>query len=136
MSEENMWEGFEVISVYTRKQAIDDGVLADLSVLVPDVCGEIFPQVSVACSEAVWRDIQKAVASERHCNDLKGVTHDLLWMARQPLANAVKRGETAFPFKCIITGIARRTLHNFVCDMGVTDDGEKPAITIYYPGEG
>lgn len=137
MSDENdMWAGFEVISVYTRKQAIDDGTLADLSALIPDVCKEIFPAVSVCCSSAVWSDIQKAVSSEQHRNDLAGVVHDLLWMAKQPLVSAVKKGETAYPFRCIITGIARRTLHNFICELGTTDDGTSPAITIYYPGEG
>lgn len=136
MSDTNdFWAGFEVVSVYTRDDAISDGVLADLSALVPDVCREIYPGVSVACTETVWRDIEKAVASKKHCNDIKGVVHDLLWMSKQSLESAVKRGETEYQFRCIITGIAFRTMHTFKCCLGVCDDGETPAITIMYPQE-
>lgn len=136
MSDKNdMWAGFEVISRYTRNQAISDGVLADLSAICPDVCKEIYPGISVACTEAVWRDVQKAVASEKHCNDLPGVIHDLLWMSKQLLESAVKRGDTEYIFRCIITGIAFRTLHNFKCCLGVADDEKTPAITIMYPTE-
>lgn len=132
---DNVWGGFEVIYQYTRQQGIEDGVLADLSALVPDVCREIYPDVSVACTSAVWKDIEKAVDNKKCCNDLAGVVHDLLWMSKLELKSAVVQGKMAFPFRCTITGIGFRTLHNFVCALGVADDGTTPAITILYPGE-
>lgn len=136
MSEENdMWEGFEVISQYTMKQGIEDGVLADLTNLVPDVCRKIYPGITVVCTSAVWSDNQKAVASVKHHNDLKGVIHDILWMSKLLLESAVKRGDTEYLFRCIVTGIARRTMHTFMCVLGVCDDGETPAITIMWPEE-
>jgi hypothetical protein len=76
------WDDAEVISVYTRKQAIEDGVLVDLSAVAPDVCSQHF-KYPVACTAAVWSIIDKAVQNKKHHNDLNGVVHDILWMSRK-----------------------------------------------------
>ena len=37
MSEQGAWDDFDVIHVYTREQAIDDGMLVDVSCLARQV---------------------------------------------------------------------------------------------------
>ena len=50
------WEGFEVISVYTRAQAIEDGELVDLSKQATRI-GFRFP---VAITAGVWGELEQA----------------------------------------------------------------------------
>lgn len=60
---EGPWAGFELISVYTRKQAIEDGVLVDLSTNFPSDT-RLF-KWPVACTSAVWAKIDKAAKKDR-----------------------------------------------------------------------
>ena len=75
-------EGFfgEVISRYTRAQAIEDGVLVDASEMGREV-GFKFP---VAVTSAVWADCiewtEEDSAAQVH-QDLSGRLYDLLFMA-------------------------------------------------------
>ena len=58
----------ELISSYTRQQAIDDGVLVDLSE------NSVIKQhwkYPLACTDGVWATIQKACESKFH--DLDGI---------------------------------------------------------------
>lgn len=77
MSNENPFEGVPLIYIYSREQAIEDGVLVDLSAWAKET-GFTIP---VACTAAVWHqhvvppgDTQKLGQSEL------GRAHDLLWM--------------------------------------------------------
>ena len=49
-NEKNPFEGFEVISVYTREQAIADGVLHD----VTDTAKECGFRIPVAVTDTIW----------------------------------------------------------------------------------
>ncbi len=120
----------DVIYSYTRAQAIDDGVLADLSEIAPDVCAQHF-KYPVACTSAVWDMIEKACSNEKYCNDIKGVIHDMLYMARK-MGRAVD--ETTSYFPVIITGLGRVTKYEFKIVCGPGDDAE-PVLTIMLPGE-
>ena len=76
----NFWENADVIHSYSRAQAIEDGVLVDLSALSP-VCREHY-KFPVACTAAVWAIVDKAVKNKKCYNDLNGVLHDILWMSK------------------------------------------------------
>ena len=69
----------EVISSYTRAQALEDGVLVDLSEMDGAKGHFKYP---LACTTAVWVIIEKAVNNRKWHNDLAGVLHDICWMSR------------------------------------------------------
>lgn len=121
----------EIISQYTRAQAIEDGVLVDL---MQDTMREVAHQhykYPIACTAAVWPILERAVENERHGNDYAGVLHDMLWMSRvykRPLS------ESAVLFRVKITGAGRRSLYDFKLVVGPGDDAE-PVITIMLPEE-
>lgn len=119
----------EVISVYTREQALADGVLVDLAVVAPDVCAQHF-KYPVAATTEVWSIIKRAVENKRHCNDYKGVIHDILWMAR----NGRTVDATTRLFTVIITGAGRTRNFTFKIVCGPGDSGE-PVLTIMLPNE-
>lgn len=77
MSNENPFDGMPISYSYSRAQAIEDGVLIDLSPWARET-GFTIP---AACTAAVWNqhvvppgDTQKLGQSER------GRAHDMLWM--------------------------------------------------------
>ena len=49
----------DVISSYSRKQAIEDGVLVDLSAMAPGLCLEHYKH-PIACTSSVFAIVQKA----------------------------------------------------------------------------
>jgi hypothetical protein len=69
-----------VIYSYTREQAIEDGVLIDLSAIAPDVCSQHY-KYPIACTETVWNIIEEAVNNPKWDCDTKGIIHDLLFMS-------------------------------------------------------
>lgn len=60
---EGPWAGFEVISVYTREQAIEDGVLVDLSTNFPNDT-RLF-KWPVACTSAVWSEMEASAREDK-----------------------------------------------------------------------
>jgi len=123
------WAETEVISTYTRAQAIEDGVLVDLMQNeLEDVCRQHF-KYPIACTIAVFEIMQKAVENPRYCNDYAGVLHDMLWMSRT-MGRWVD--EQTRIFRVIIQGAGRQRYYDFkiVCHPG--DQGE-PVLTIMLP---
>ena len=128
------WEGAKVIYAYTRRQAIEDGVLVDLmqAELVELVhnAGFKFP---VAMTAGAFGDyVQLTPKALEAGNDLKGRLWDVLWMLR--VAIRKQRGnspEIMFQFLCVTDRIKPRlcTL-KAVCGPG--DQGE-PVLTIMHP---
>lgn len=123
--------GGEIISRYTRAQAIEDGVLVDLMQDRPAEVARQHYRYPVACTAAVFAIMQRAVENEQHANDYAGVLHDMLWMSR-----VYKRAlsESAVLFRVKITGAGRRSLYDFKLVVGPGDEGE-PVITIMLPEE-
>lgn len=121
----------EVISSYSRRQAIEDGVLADLSALAPEVCAQHFRH-PVACSAGVWALIEKAIGSRTACNDLNGVVHDILWMSKA-MGRRVAGDEQTRVFPVIITG-GRKRNHTLKIHCGPGDNSE-PVLTVMLLGE-
>ncbi len=127
----HLFDGFVVVSVYTRAQAIADGVIVDATGGdLASISEQHFPGVHVAMTAAVAALIEKAVAHPDHCNDWKGVWHDVLWMSRVPVQS--------FPggrlFKVIITGTGRKRLHTLKALVHPGDKGG-PCFTIMLPEE-
>lgn len=74
---ENPFEDAEIIFSYTRKQAIEDGVLIDLTEWSKE-CGFKIP---VACTAAVWNEyVVPPEATKGLGQSERGRGHDLLWM--------------------------------------------------------
>jgi len=71
------FEDAKIISSYSRKQAIEDGVLIDLSQWAKET-GFVMP---VACTSAVWGQYIEPPAELKGLGqDVRGRCHDLLWM--------------------------------------------------------
>lgn len=125
---DNFWG--KPISVYTRAQAIADGVLVDLSAIVPDVCRQHYKH-PVACTAAVWGIIDASVRNRHHMNSVAGVVHDILWMSR-----VYKRqiSPDTVITRVTITGAGRKKLYDFKLIVGPGDRAE-PVITLMLPEE-
>lgn len=118
------------ISVYTRAQAIEDGTLADLSAIVPDVCRQHY-KYPVACTAAVWAIIDAAVRNKRYGNSVAGIVHDILWMSR--VYKRQLSPDTVIT-RVTITGAGKKRLYDFKLVVGPGDNGE-PVITLMLPEE-
>ena len=122
----------EIISSYTRAEAIDDGVLIDLTEWASSSKGFMGGfTVPVACTAAVFADIENIPPSQRH-QDIRGRTHDMLFMAS--LACRRTRGDAdriAFKF---IMHVGRKTYQTYHIHSGTGDNGEH-VMTIMQPLE-
>ncbi len=82
------------IHTYSRRQAIDDGVLIDAMVGELAEVSRQHYKYPVAMTDGVFGLIRRAVENKRHCNDYRGVWHDVLYMSR---VAPVKRRRTTNP---------------------------------------
>ncbi len=125
---QNMTEYFgEPISIYTRAQAIEDGVLVDVSVAAREA-GFKFP---VAVTRTVWDGYVVPDSRAQYYQDEMGRLWDILNVLRW----YVRRGgsEIHFPVKMIMKARQRRNIV-FKALCGPGDDAE-PVITIMMPDE-
>lgn len=125
------WAETNIVSSYTRAQAIEDGVLVDLMQNeLEEVCRQHF-KYPIACTIAVFEIMQKAVENPRYCNDYAGVLHDMLWMSRT-MGRWVDVQSRIF--RVIIQGAGRQRYYDFkiVCHPG---DQCEPVLTIMLPDE-
>jgi hypothetical protein len=120
----------DIISAYSRAQALDDGVLVDAT----QPARETGFRHPVALTRAVWdRCVAISPAAERAGCDPRGRLHDLLWV----LFCTIRRGhggpELAFDVLCVVDSVRplRVPLRAVV---GPGDQGE-PVITVMLPGE-
>lgn len=125
------FQDVEVISQYTRAQAIEDGVLVDMMQdEIAGVCRQHYKH-PVAVTTEVFAIMQRAVENARWGNDYAGIMHDMLWMSR--VCRRVVDESTVL-FKVIITGAGRTRNFVFKLVVGPGDAGE-PVITIMLPNE-
>ena len=125
---QNMTEYFgEPISTYTRAQAIEDGVLVDVSTAAREA-GFKFP---VAVTRAVWDGYVVPDKRARYYQDEMGRLWDILSVLRF----YIRRGgsEIHFPVTMIMKKAQRRNIV-FTALCGPGDDA-KPVITIMMPDE-
>lgn len=100
------------IHVYTREQAIEDGVLVDLTEWASADKGFHGGfTCPVAVTSALWNAIEAIPASLAGVADVRGRAHDVLWMASLAVRGMIRRGiedrafEAHLPFK----GTRKRT---------------------------
>jgi hypothetical protein len=134
MSEETskgFWDDAEVISSYSRAQAIEDGVLVDVSTVAKEA-GIKFP---VAMTATVWGQYVE-VPEGVGCQDESGRLWDIVWMFR--CAAAKFDGDTLL-FKLYVRNhnrerLTRQDLVTLKAICGPGDNGE-PVVTIMTPEE-
>ena len=130
MNTRNPFEDMPVISSYTRKQAIEDGVLIDMS----DWAREIGFTIPVACTAAVWNQyIVPPKGTKELGQSERGRAHDVLWM----LYNAIRRstGGDRIMFEVIFLQTPRKRSTvplKAICGPG---DNAEPVLTITLPNE-
>ncbi len=128
------WDGFKVIDIYTRAQALEDGVLVDVSSWARGY-GIVYP---VAVNDSVWALIEDPGGMECAGQSVRGRGLDVVAM----LAMYIRRspGGSVIKFPVIFaTGVSqrgheiRRTFWlKAVC--GPDDEGD-PVITVTLPDE-
>ena len=124
--QESFWEGAEVIYSYTRAQAIEDGVLVDLTGLYPgDTRLYKYP---VACTSAVWGLIERAC---QKTGENPGVyVWDLCFMSINCKVREIDHSTVLFKVGIPIGGKE----HTLKIACGPGDDG-KPVMTVMLPHE-
>lgn len=127
----NLFEGAEVVYAFTRKQALQDGFQVDGNIGdFAEVTKQHF-KFPVYMTSEVFGIIERAVENKRHCNDIKGVWHDILWMLK--MAARHSNGQIIH-FKVIITGAGKNKYWTFKAECGPMDiDDPRPSITIMLP---
>ena len=129
------WDGFEVLSVYTRAQAIEDGVLIDISEWAKEY-GFKYP---VAVTSSVWHLIDNPAGMLCAGQSAKGRGLDVVAMLKM----YARRGGSTIFFPVIFAthlykkdGFVREARKTFklksVCGPG---DNLEPVITIMLPEE-
>jgi len=151
---DDFWEGADIIHAYSRRQAIEDGILVQLS--GPSYQGD--PWVLAMVAEAGFRyplamtatAFAKCVSPVEGegeklspCQDIKGRLWDVLWMLKCAIGGA-KDGQTTLRFSLrVVPNVPadyakdnpprpRLVILKSVC--GPDDDGS-PCITIMLPEE-
>jgi hypothetical protein len=114
-----MFEDAELIHVYKRAQALEDGTLKDLRALYPDET-RIF-KYHVACTSAVWHHL---VTDQKSWETTAARVSDLCWMAAR--GGIISRPDESTVIFRVILG---RLVHTFKCICGPDDDAS-PCITI------
>ena len=131
MSENNPFDDMPVIFRYTRQEAIDDGVLVDLSAWAK----ETGFRIPVACTSAVWHELIVPPQGTKELGQSeRGRAHDVLWM----LFVAIKRSSDKS--SCLLYEVLflnEKQKHETVqlkAVCGPGDNGE-PVLTVMKPDE-
>jgi len=124
------FEAVPVVFRYSRQQAIEDGVLVDLTPWARET-GFTIP---VACTAAVWH--QYIVPPKGRCDfgqSERGRAHDLLWMLYCAIRANHSREQLLFKVLFLDAKGQRKTVElKAICGPG--DDAE-PVLTIMLPEE-
>ena len=119
-----------VIHEYTRQQAIEDGVLVDLSTWAVET-GFTRP---VACTAAVWsRYVTPPTGTRELGQSERGRAHDVLWM----LYVAVRGGAAGDHVEFEVIFLQEPSRHETVSLKAVCGPGDRgePVITVLLPDE-
>ena len=121
------------ISAYSRAQAIEDGILVDVS----DTAREAGFNIPVAVTRTVWNRIVALPEGYRGFQDEAGRLWDVLWMARHYALRASNSDRVTM---CVLVRDVRKDLrdsnraprkHFPIVAIGAGDEG-RPAITIMF----
>ena len=123
---DNLFSEADVIHVYTRAQAIEDGVLVDVTEIAQEA-GFVWP---VAVTAGVWALINDIPPRFQGIQDVEGRLWDLIWMA----SRVAKRGGGTETLYDLILHHGRKTYATLKLVSGPGDEWE-PVITIMLPNE-
>ena len=122
------------ISTYSRAQAIEDGILVDVS----DTAREAGFTIPVALTRSVWSGLVALPEGYRGFQDERGRLWDVLWMARH---YALRASDSDRVTMCVLVRDIRKDLrdshrpprkHFPIVAIGAGDEG-RAAITIMFP---
>lgn len=130
MGNDTRSEGFDVIHAYTRAQAIEDGVLVDLSDLAREA-GFRFP---VAVTQGVWAVLNPTKELESAGQDMNGRAWDMLTILRHGIRGASRTDEVHFAPLFLRESVQEAEPVEMWAKCGPGDDGE-PVITVMMPDE-
>jgi len=128
MATETFWEGAEIISTYSRKQAIEDGVLIDISDAAK--CAGI--KHPTAITQNLWSSWVEVPEGLEGLQDASGRLWDVLWMFS---VAARKAASDRLTYSVLFQTKERKMEKvqlNAVCGPG---DNAEPVITIMLPGD-
>jgi len=127
----NPFADMPVVFSYTRQQALDDGMLVDLT----EWAKETGFRIPVACTRALWDGhLEPPKGTEELGQSLRGRTHDLLWMLYVAIRKASASNDLLH-FEVIF--LSRHKRHETVqlkAVCGPGDQGE-PVLTVMLPNE-
>jgi len=116
----------EVISRYSRADALQDGELVDVSTTAREA-GYKFP---FAVTRALWNTLEK-IPTHTPCQDLEGRLWDCLMVGLMAIRNA-KGGDSRVVFEVILSiEGSRKKMQTIVIDLGPGDQAE-PVFTMGY----
>ena len=125
----NFFDDADIIHSYSRAQALDDGVLVDVSEDAKQA-GIVFP---VAVTRAVWNKYIEVPKGVR-CQDVKGRLWDVVWM----MACAARRGQGGqILYQLHVRNSNRQGTPPLVTLKAICSPGDTaaPVITIMLPNE-
>ncbi len=125
----------DLIYIYSRKQALEDGVQVDANIGdLAEVTRQHF-KYPVFLTRTVYDLMERAVNNRKWLNDWKGVWHDICWMCRQSV-RGLPQGENTAVFQVIIRGAGKKSLYTMkaVCEAKDFDNAQ-PVITIMMADE-
>ncbi len=118
----------ELVFVYTRAQAIEDGTLVDVSKMAKEA-GFVYP---VAVTATLWADIEAISEEYAEFEDVQGRLWDVLYMGHMAILHS-KGDESELLYKLILhTGGNEEYTVKLVCGPG---DNREPVITLMQPDE-
>jgi len=125
-----MFNNYQMINVYTREQALSDGLLID----VTETAKEAGIRIPVAITAAVWNEI---IIPDEVSKDLgqdeKGRLWDVLWMYYSAVRNS-KDGGSHLNYQLYVVIQGSLTLVTLKGSILPGDSGE-PVVTIQLPNE-
>ncbi|HET6407280.1 MAG TPA: DUF6573 family protein [Chthoniobacteraceae bacterium] len=128
-----MFEATDVIYAYTRADAIEDGVLVD----VTERAREAGFRIPVVVTERVWAECVDWPETEAAIQDESGRLWDLVFMAAVAARSAARRGNgdrTTFELFVVPRGRHAPESTHLVLHIGPGDKGE-PVATVMFPNE-
>jgi hypothetical protein len=124
-----MFDESDLIHVYTRAQAIADGVLID----VTETANEAGIRYPVAITQAVWAEYV-AIPDGVEGQDESGRLWDILWMLAVAIRRSREPGDTLSYQLYVRNDNRRPKLVTLKAVCGPADDG-LPCITVMLPNE-
>lgn len=120
----------DCISVYTRADAIRDGILVDVSA----VAGEEGFKVPVALTDTAFRSMDPSLEEKCAGEDLRGRLHDMFWMLRSALRRKSYMEASRIDFKMLVNVDNKPATCNLKAVLHPGDQGE-PVMTVMLPHE-